>query len=490
MSLLAALPAMPGTAVTAFPGSNGSGRPLITAVYPYPSDPTGVSLGAQLTPISGLGAKMVRILVVWASVAPLERPASWQPADPTDPNYRWDVVDRELKLVVAKGLQPIIDVLAAPTWAQAAPAGAGLISNRPDATQLGLFAEALARRYGGGVPGLPIVRYFEVWNEPDLSIYLTPQLVADSPVSPGVYRAMVNAFADAVHGVDPDNVVIAGELAPFRDITPVVLAQRKDWAPLTFMRDFLCLSKSLRRTCSAHVSFDVWSVHPYTSGDPSHHAAYADEVSLGDLGEVTKVLAAARALHVIRAPRGVGFWVTEFSWDSNPPDPKGVPVSYLERWVPEALYTMWKDGVSVVTWFTLSDFPLATSYFQSGLYFRSAGADNGKIKPYAEGFRFPFVAYPQGTGLFVWGRNPRSRAAIVRVRQNVGSSWRVVATLRSNAFGIFTGTVPRRGAGDVQAQIAATGEKSLPFSLKPLPDRFFNPFGLPTLLDPPHAAKP
>jgi Cellulase (glycosyl hydrolase family 5) len=466
----------------AFPGAAGGGRPLVTAVFPSASE---FSRGA-LARIRDLGASMVRVNVRWASVAPLVQPQTWDPANPADPSYRWAWLDTRVEAVVAQGLTPYLVAFDAPTWAQASPASHGSASNRPNAAQFGDFAEALARHYSGGYPGVPQVLYYEAWNEPNLSLELVPQLVHDRPVSPGAYRALLNAFADAVHGVDPANVVIAGGLAPFRDITPSVLAQRNDWGPLTFMRSLLCLSKKLHRTCKARVSFDVWSMHPYTSGGPTHHAAFPDDVSLGDLSKVTKVLRAARAQHVISAPRGVGFWVTEFSWDSKPPDPNGVPVSYLARWVPEALYTMWKAGVSQVTWFTVVDHPLSSSYIQSGLYFQRGGRF-GRIKPYATGFRFPFVAYPRGGGrIFVWGRTPASKPGRVAIEQKVGNRRHLVRTLRANRFGIFMGMVPRHGSGPLQAQLRPGDEASLPFSLTPLPDKFFNPFGLPVQLEPRH----
>ena len=53
---------------------------------------------------------------------------------------------------------------------------------------------------------------------------------------------MLNAFADAVHAVHRDNVVIAGGLAPFRDITPRSRRRTSDWGPLSFMRELLCVS--------------------------------------------------------------------------------------------------------------------------------------------------------------------------------------------------------------------------------------------------------
>lgn len=473
-----------GHRATSFPGAAGGGRPLVTAVLPAASELSPGALGR----VRRLGASMVRVEVLWSKVAPPAQPQAWDPTNPADPHYDWTSLDAEVEAVVAQGLTPYLVAYDAPPWAQASPAAGGLASNRPNPTEFGDFAEALARHFSGAYPGVPRVRYYEPWNEPNLSLFLVPQLVHKRPVSPGVYRALLNAFAAAVHGVDPANVVIAGGLAPFRDITPSVLRQRKDWGPLSFMRNVLCLSKTLHRTCRARVSFDVWSMHPYTSGGPTHHAILPNDVSLGDLHKVTRVLRAARAQHAIQAPRGVGFWVTEFSWDSKPPDPKGVPVSYLERWVPEALYTMWKAGVSDVTWFHLVDQPLSTSYFQSGLYFQRRGGI-GKIKPYATGFRFPFVAYPRNGGIFVWGRTPTSRAGRVAIRQKVTGRWHRVGTLHANRFGIFTGTVRRLGSGRLQAKLQPGNETSLTFSLTPIPDKFFNPFGLPTLLEPHHHKK-
>src|SRR5213075_986822 len=103
-----------------------------------------------------------------------------------------------------------------------------------------------------------------------------------------------------------------------------VVAQDSDWGPLSFMRRLLCLSRALRPTCGFRVRFDVWSTHPYTSGGPTHHAIKPNDVSLGDLPKMRAVLdAAVRAHHILSSGRPE-FWVTEFSWDSKPPDPGGV----------------------------------------------------------------------------------------------------------------------------------------------------------------------
>jgi hypothetical protein len=178
------------------------------------------------------------------------------------------------------------------------------------------------------------------------------------------------------------------------------------------------------------------------------------------------------------------FWVTEFSWDSDPPDPKGVPKALLARWVPQALYQMWADGVSLVTWFSVRDDPMTTSFYQSGLYFL-----NGKPKPYLEGFRFPFVAFPRRGRIYVWGRSPWGLPGNVLVQARSGAGWRTFGTLATTPDGIFEHVFRAPSTGVLRARLAATGESSLPFSLTPVPDQFFNPFGETTLLEPGAAAK-
>jgi hypothetical protein len=168
--------------------------------------------------------------------------------------------------------------------------------------------------------------------------------------------------------------------------------------------------------------------------------------------------------------------VTEFSWDSNPPDPKGVPAALEGRWVAEALYRMWTAGVSLVTWFTLRDQPVRTSPYQSGLYFRGATMAGDRPKPALTAFRFPFVAFRHGRDVSVWGRTPSGRRGSVVVEQRGASGWRRLTTLAANAVGIFSAELPTRGRGPLRARIAGTGT-SLPFSLVRPPDRVYQPFG-------------
>jgi hypothetical protein len=185
--------------------------------------------------------------------------------------------------------------------------------------------------------------------------------------------------------------------------------------------------------------------------------------------------AAARAGHLVRP--NPAFWVTEFSWDSRPPDPQGVPSAVLSRWVADALYRMWADGVSLVTWFQVRDQPFATSYYQSGLWYLS-----GKQKPALRAFRFPFLALPRGGRVFVWGRTPAGGQGRVAVEWSGGGAWRKVATLVPDRYGVFHALLRAPVHGRLRARVS--GEASLPFALTPVPDLRVNPFGSAAPLQP------
>jgi hypothetical protein len=417
------------------------------------------------------GATAARIVVLWSSVA-REQPR--EPTDPRDPAYRWDDVDRAIRLASKNQLEPIFDIVDAPSWT--APSGNGTPRGwKPDPAAFGQFAKAAAARYSGSSADLPRVRYWQVWNEPNLNIYLKPQWVDNIPFSPGWYRTMVNRFAEAVKSIHTDNLVIAGGTGPF--------GGENDVGPLRFMRDLLCLSPTLQPTCADKIRFDIWAHHPYTSGGPTHHAAAADDASLGDLPEMRRILLAGVKAGSVVSTQPVQFWITEFSWDTNPPDPKAVPVRLQARWVAEALYRMWKTGISLVTWFTLRDEPITLSFYQSGLYFGAPSLAAARPKPALTAFRFPVVGLPVRGGFLVWGRSPLRGAARVVVEQSFKGGWTRLAIVRPDRFGVFQKTFRRPATGSVRAQLFGRPGRALAFGLRRVPDQRFNPFGK-TTLDP------
>jgi hypothetical protein len=383
-------------------------------------------------------------------------------------------LDAILEAADSAGLTPILDIVGPPAWAwKTAPQGVN--SGTPDTSDLRDFATALATHYDGSIPEVPAEHVFQVWNEVNNSLDLFP-------ASASTYRAMVNAVADAVHGVDSTNLVVAGALDPFGHPKN----KKQKWysvAPLAFMRSLLCLSKGAHphTTCHNPVRFDVWSHHPYTFGGPFGRAKLPDDVELGDLPRMRAVLRAGVRLHHVVSTHPVQFWVTEFGWDTNPPRPHAASLSLGARWTAESLHQMWLSGVTLATWFLLEDYPSPSPY-QSGLYFHSSSLENARPKPVLTAFRFPFVAYlgKKPTTVSVWGRDATSdkEAVQIQLRHGKSGSWRSVALVSSNVNGIFQATLKLKATKKDSLRASALGSgNSLVFSLTRPKDPHIGPWG-------------
>lgn len=425
-----------------------------------------------LTMAASSGATYVRLPVTWRAIAPAAPSPEFVATDPNSPGYNWAGLDATVEDAAAAGLTPILDIAGTPAWAYETQPDS-VNGGSPESSELGDFATALATHYDGSQPGIPAERVFQVWNEPNVSLYV-------NPVSASTYRGMVNAVADAVHAVDPSNLVVAGALDPFGHPR----SKKQSWysvAPLAFMRSLLCLSKGKhpRPTCQDRVHFDVWSHHPYTFGGAFGKAKKPDDVELGDLPRMRALLrAGVRAGQVVSA-NPVQFWVTEFGWDTNPPRPHAASPTLAARWTAESLHQMWLSGVSVVTWFLLQDYPSPSPY-QSGLYYRAESLADARPKPGLTAFRFPFVAYLEKKRVAIWGRDGTSDEQVVTVQLRHGKSgrWRSVARIRANANGIFLASLKLRAKKkDWLRAVAAGSGNSLAFSLTRSKDPRIGPWG-------------
>ena len=428
--------------------------------------------------VKAAGARYVHASAFWDGVAPTKLPAHWDPENPADPNYRWSSVDAFVTRSVAAGLTPVLLVDGAPAWAQRC--GPARVCD-PNPALLAQFATAIARRYSGHFQGLPRVRYWEGLNEPNLSLFFNPQFVNGKPASPTLYRALINSFYAAIKAVDPSNLVLAAGLGPIGVPGYTI-------PPLQFARLLLCMKgrsnpRPTPGNCDGGVHFDIFGIHPYTTGGPTHKGR-ADDVELGDLEKLQTLLAAADKAGRIKGKyHRTPLWITEFSWDSKPPDPGGLAMAIDARWTAEALYQAWSAGVSNFFWFSLRDqatdgLPFSQT-LQSGLYFQGPTPAQAKPKKVMYAFRFPFVAYRRGNGIFFWGRTPTSKGGGVSIQVQEGGRWSTVARARADGSGIFTGTVAtgfgRGGSGYVRA--VSAGQAAVPFSLREVADFMQPPFG-------------
>ena len=173
------------------------------------------------------GAKVIRDSVEWGSLQP-ERDV-----------WNWERMDFLVNLYSALGIEH--QALFAFTAKWAAPLEAQQSRNwldwnrcAPDLDAWRTYVRTMAERYRGRI------RYWEVWNEPDLSGF--------NKMSLDEYVALQKATYEEVKKVAPESVVMTGGFA--------TLSDHPGKKSPTFHRDYLNLAKG---------SFDVHAYHEHGS---------------------------------------------------------------------------------------------------------------------------------------------------------------------------------------------------------------------------------
>ena len=412
------------------------------------------------------GADILRLDVGWPAPNTPARPPGFDARNPADPAYDFTRADASIVAATSRGLRVLASFTGAPRWAEGSdpPADAGRGSWKPDPQALEDYGAALAARYSGAFPDparpgqvLPRIDAFQLWNEPNLDKYLSPQWAGTKTFAPGHYRRMLSAFHRGVKSVRASALVVTAGTAPFGDQG----AGGKRIMPARFVRDMLCLrvvKKRLRATasCPDPARFDVLSHHPYSVGAPTRAALNTDDVSIPDIGKLTRLLRAAERTGGALPRKRHRMWVTEVSYDSSPPDPQGVPATVHARYLAQAFYLLSRQGVDTITWFQIHDQLPVPSYaatLQSGIYFA-----DGRPKLAQQAFRFPLVAERASrTALRVWGRAPI--AGTVRIERRAGSGWVLVKSIQATRHGTFLARVASSRKLTLRARIA--GETSL-----------------------------
>lgn len=413
-----------------------------------------------------VGANVVRVNVFWAKVAPRRRPEGFDPTNPASRGYRWSDTDAVVRELTSHGLRVLITVWDAPAWAEGPhkPRSEREGTWRPNPGELGQFAKALALRYDGRFPDptqpgafLPRIDRWQAWNEPNLDYYLSPQWIRAgkgwTPVAPDLYRQLLNSFYAAVKSVDGSNLVLMAGTAPYGDVIGSDPPGSERLQPVAFYRYLFCLNGARSLTparCSSPTHLDGIDHHPYGVGGPTWHALNPDDVAVPDIYKITRVLrAAVRAGHVLpRGPKSI--WVSEIGWSSKPPNPQGVPVTEDARWLEQAFYVLYKQGVDTVLPLQIGD-PAGvlelSAVFESGLYYA-----NGRPKPLARAFRFPFVTDRLNRSqVRVWGRAPA--AGQLQVEALRGRQWRTLARFNVGRQQVFDGTIRLIGRATLRAQV-------------------------------------
>lgn len=420
---------------------------------PVFADPDGATRNTWLDRAQTARAGLILIAVGWETVAPDRPPPGFDAANPADPAYDWTRLDQAVLDATARGFRVAIIFTRAPRWAEGP--GRPSFTDAPDGTwmpnpaDVGNFTRAIATRYSGQFMGLPAVRHWQLWAEPNLGVNLSPQFIGKRAVGYDVYRPMLDAFYANLKAVSPLNQVITGGTAPYGGLTPAGGLAFQRMQPLTFWRGLLCQQarkkkkkKRKRRAASSAAipgctppRFDIAAHHPINVGAPTRRAINADDASTPDIGKLRRIIRAAVGNRPI--------WGTEIWWNSNPPG-RGVSLKTHARYLSQSFYILWKQRVPVVVWFEIRDLqPVTGSPIPtSGLFFR-----DGLPKPAFRAFNFPFaVERLSRARVQVWGMAPASGPVSIETRRG-----RRVKTLAAGGDRVFAGVIRFRRTARLKA---------------------------------------
>jgi hypothetical protein len=144
-------------------------------------------------------------------------------------------------------------------------------------------------------------------------------------------------------------------------------------------------------------------------------------------------------------------------WESNPPNSAGAPLRVQARRIEEAMYLAWKDGASVVINLVIRD-------SRSGPHNALGGSDSGiffadgRPKPSAVAFRFPFVAERiNRQKLRVWGKAPDGGKLVIQRRR--GGRWIAANKIQVRRGSVFVAKLSLRGKQRLRARVS--GNRSL-----------------------------
>ena len=374
------------------------------------------TLEQRLARLDGLGVRTVRFTLRWDQVA-TTKPAD--PLDPSDPAYDWTPFDAVLDGLHAHGITTVLTIWGAPSWANG-----GHPPNWLPRSGIGDFAYAASTRY-------PWIHLWTVWNEPNSRVFA-------APVSPALYvgDALNPAYA-ALHRASRANVVAGGVTSPRQPPSGM--------APTTFMAGMR----------AAHARLDAYAANPYASStretpfvDPCRTCTTLTMAHLGTLrADVTRLFG------------NVPLWLTEYGYQTNPPDRLlGVSYALQATYIGEAALRVWEQpGTTMLIQFLVQDEPELGGW-QSGLF-----TVTGRAKPSLAAFRLPLAEMSRrGDAVTLWGqvRPGGGRRAYVIQRRSGGRWLAIGAVRRSGDGGTFRVTLQARAGTAVRVYAPALGYAS------------------------------
>jgi hypothetical protein len=419
---------------------------------------TGEDPAAVMSEIRSLGVDMVRTNVIYRSVyrTPRDRtkPAGFVTSDPNSPQYDWSATDRLVEAARANGIQLLLTITTpGPSFSSSSPSRCPRVpcTFKPKPKEFGEFAAAVAKRYRGKVD------YYSFGNEFNLGkLWLTPRFARSGGTrydfAAATYRKMWLAGYKSIVRNDPSrrNRVLFGETSAIA-------------SPLPFLQAALCLdSKGKPLTgkrrqlqgCSgkvAKLNIAGLAHHPYNqggNGTPRQRTRSKTALPMAHMPRLHKLL--SQAARRKRIPGGRGIFITEFGFQSKPPDRfSNVSLAQQAQYINEADRLFFADRrVKAVNQYELTD-PPELFEFNMGLR-RTDGAK----KPAYDAYRVPLVVTRRSANsVEVYGEvRPHrvlSGGPVTQVSIQVsegGGAFTAVKNQLTNRRGFIKLNINRRGA--------------------------------------------
>jgi hypothetical protein len=261
----------------------------------------------------------------------------WPSIEPEPGVYGWDRFDRAVERLEKRGIAILGLLDSSAPWATSAPS-----LDEPnwqkwpskDLSAFGRYVYAVVERYDGdGVadaPGSPVIRHWEIWNEPNLAFFWRPQPDVEQ------YVRLLRFSYQAIKLAHPSAVVVMGGIAGNGvSYPPFALAQEE--------RNFL-------QQIYDHGGkdfFDVANIHLYP---------YTHELEWPEL--MTTLQDALDETRSVMATNGDGdkpIWVTEigFSTALFPDNYEVEPDAVIAAWLGKVYRQL--TGAEALFWYMFED---------------------------------------------------------------------------------------------------------------------------------------
>jgi hypothetical protein len=301
-------------------------------------------------------ATIMRLLVQWNLVAKT-RPSS--PANHLDPAYNFDDIDEAVRAAQDADQEVILTLSGTPRWANGGKNPNVMPRRVSDFTS---FSRAIASRYSGRFEGLPFVRFWSIWNEPNLQLFLTPQFNARGrSVAPANYAKLAAAAYSGIKAGNAQAQVAIGETSARGSDKPAGL--RPTHTPGKFAE--------LVAKANPRLRFNAWSHHPYpfNPNSPPSQVVRWPNVSLASLPRFNA------NLKTWFKRKSVPIWITEYGHQTRPEDSLGVPYARQAAYIQQSMSMAARfPFVNMFIWFVYQDDQ--GQPWESGIYTRG-GAPKG-----------------------------------------------------------------------------------------------------------------